>query len=282
MPVIVVTADANKEVMRKALEKGAIDYLTKPLDREEVLLRVRNIAQSKFQYKQLRLKSESLEKNIHDRELELDIARIEILERLAQIAEYRDDESKEHTKRVGDISALIAKDCGMSESMVRIMRKAAPLHDLGKVGIPESILLKPGKLCDDEFEIVKSHTTLGAEFLSGSEHRLLNVARDIALCHHERFDGTGYPNKLSGQNIPLEARIASVADVFDTLTHVRPYRSSWPLDQAIAELRDKAGTQFDPELVRLLEQAVNAGEINESGLNTSRIKFSNTYALRGT
>jgi putative two-component system response regulator len=175
---------------------------------------------------------------------------VQVIQRLALAVEYRDDETGDHTRRVGDLAASIAAELGMSADVVVLLRQAAPLHDVGKIGIPDSILLKPGRLTDAEFAEMKRHTTFGAEMLADGQGALLDMAERIALAHHERWDGTGYPLGLSGNDIPLVGRIVAIADVYDALTHSRPYKEAWEPAHAIAEIRAQAGRQFDPQVVR--------------------------------
>ncbi len=262
IPVMVVTADATSEAKTRALAKGANDYLVKPLESREVTLRVANLLETRRLQLGIRDQKRSLERMVLDRTNSLEIARSEVLARLAYVAEYRDDDSGNHTQRVGNIAAAIARKVGFSDSMIDIMRKAAPLHDLGKVSVPDRILLKAGKLTEEEFEENKKHTIVGAEILEGGEYRLLQVARDICLSHHEHFDGSGYPHGLSGADIALEARICSIADVFDTMTHDRPYRKALPVEEAIEEIKNQSGKQFDPELVDIFLELVESGEIS--------------------
>lgn len=195
-----------------------------------------------------------LEQQVAERTAELGDSQIEILTRLARAAEYRDDDTGQHTQRVAHTSALLAQVMGMSESEVEIIRLAAPLHDVGKIGVSDLILLKPGKLTDDEFAIMKSHAALGAALLSNGHSDVVQAAERIAGSHHERWDGRGYPNRLAGEQIPLEGRILAVADVFDALTHARPYKEAWAVEEAIAEILRQSGTQFDPAVVEAFLQ----------------------------
>jgi len=181
-------------------------------------------------------------------------AQLDGLRRLALAAEYRDDNTHEHTQRVGHLAALLARGAGLGDRMVRLVREAAPLHDLGKIAIPDSILLKPGRLSDEEYEVVKTHALLGARVLAGAESELLEVAERIVRHHHERWDGGGYPDSLEGEDIPVVARIAAVADVFDVLVHERPYKDSWSVEAAAEEIRKGAGTQFDPSVVEAFDE----------------------------
>ena len=259
VPILVLTADITPEAKQRALAGGAKDFLTKPFDPTEVRLRIENLLETRFLYLEM-------EQRVRARTQELEDAHVEVLERLALAAEYRDDDTGEHTKRVGRISSLLARAHGLRFGMhnhwwefeplggqqlfeVLGLQRAAPLHDVGKIGIPDSILLKPGRLTPEEFEFMKTHTTIGAKILSGGRFPLLQVAQGIALTHHERWDGAGYPQGLRAESIPLPGRIVAVADAFDAMTSARPYKAAWPVAKAVAELERCAGTQFDPKIV---------------------------------
>jgi putative two-component system response regulator len=185
---------------------------------------------------------------------ELEEARLETLQRLALAAEYRDDATYEHTKRVARTVALLAERLGQSPEQVSIIRQAAALHDIGKVAVPDAVLLKPGKLTDEEFDLMRKHAAAGADILAGSNSDVLRCAREIALTHHEWWDGGGYPAGIAGEAIPLSGRIAALADVFDALTHARPYKEAWPIADAVAEVRSLAGRQFDPAVVSAFDE----------------------------
>ena len=187
-----------------------------------------------------------------------ELGALDTLRRLALAAEYRDDNTHEHTERVGELAARLARKLGHEDRTVWLLRRVAPLHDLGKIAIPDTVLLKPGKLTREEFEVVKTHAVLGARVLAGGESDLLRAAERVTRSHHERWDGTGYPDGLAGNDIPLEGRLVHVADVFDVLVHERPYKESWTVEAAADEIRRGAGTQFDPEVVRAFE-AIGAG-----------------------
>lgn len=255
LPILVLTANITPEAKRQALAQGATDFLTKPFDQTEAVLRIRNLLQTRALHLQLQDQNQLLEQKIGERTAELEETQIEILERLALAAEYRDDDTGEHTKRVGQMSAQIAQELGLSEAEVELIRRAAPLHDVGKIAIPDSILLKPGKLTAEEFEFMKTHTTLGAKMLSGGQFSLLQRAEEIALTHHERWDGTGYIG-LHRESIPMFGRIVTVADVFDALTNERPYKKAWPYDEAIEEIQRQSGWHFDPRVVEAFLQVI--------------------------
>lgn len=176
-------------------------------------------------------------------------AQIETIERLATAAEFRDDDTGQHVHRVSQNCARIAAALQWPEAQTELIRKASPLHDVGKIGIPDHILLKPGKLTPEEWEIMKSHILIGSSILSGSRFPLLQMAEEIALTHHEKWDGTGYSPGLGGEAIPLSGRIVAVADVFDALTHERPYKKAWPVSEAVDEIRSQSGRHFDPDVV---------------------------------
>ena len=248
-PTLVLTADITDEAKRRALELGARDFLTKPIDHVELVLRVRNLLQVQQLQDRLVAQNASLEEQVAARTRELEVARLEILDRLALAGEYRDDDTQQHAWRIGRSSALMAAELGLGRQQAELIGRAAPLHDIGKLGVSDAILRKPGPLSEEDFECVKRHAAIGAEILAGSSSSLLQMAQVIALSHHERWDGCGYPNGLAGEAIPLPGRIAAVADVFDALTHERPYKHAWSVDEAVAEIRRGSGSQFDPTVV---------------------------------
>ena len=248
LPILVLTADISAEAKVRALSMGAKDFLTKPFDPVEVRLRIKNLLETRWLYRELRDHNEMLEQKISDRTIQLEIAKIEILERLALTAELRDDETGEHTQRVGRMCALLSQALELKEENVELIRRASPLHDIGKIATPDRILLKPGKLSTDEWTVMKRHTEVGARLLSNSIATTLQLAQAIALTHHERWDGSGYLG-LKGNEIPMCGRIVAVTDVFDALTHRRPYKEAWPADRAIAEITAQRGKQFEPRIV---------------------------------
>ncbi len=257
LPILVVTADLSVEVRQRALGAGAKDFLNKPFDAVEALLRIRNLLTTRFMYLQLDKHNRGLEATVQERTRKLEVARLEILERLALAAEFRDDNTGEHTRRVGRLAGAIARHLGLQEDLALTIERAAPLHDVGKIGIRDAILLKPGPLTAAEFEEMKRHTVIGADILSGSTGTLLRTAEDIALSHHERWDGAGYPRGLAAMAIPLAGRIAHAADVFDGLTHPR---GAQPHDDthrdAVGYMTAEAGLAFDPDVVMALAAAV--------------------------
>ena len=249
LPILMLTADMSSEAKVRALSTGANDFLTKPFDRTEVELRIRNLLEMRHLHVRLQSHNELLEVKVAERTSQLNAVKLEILDRLAMAAEFRDDQTGEHTHRVGRTCALVAAALGLSEQEIEAIRRAAPLHDVGKIGVPDSILLKPGSLTAVEREVMKRHTSIGAKLLSGSDWETLKLAETIAATHHERWDGSGYGSRLSGDAIPLSARIVTVADVFDALTHDRPYKNAWPVEAAIDEITSQRGKQFDPQVV---------------------------------
>jgi putative nucleotidyltransferase with HDIG domain len=248
LPILILSADLTPEARREALSRGAKDFVGKPFLQDELLLRIKTLLETRFLYLQIQSQNQLLEAKVRERTRALEEAQFEIIERLAAAAEFRDDNTGQHTQRVGQMSALLARQLGLPDSQVALIRRGAELHDVGKIGIPDAILLKIGKLTAAEFEVVKTHTTIGARILSGGKFPLLRISEEIAFSHHERWDGTGYAG-LRGTDIALVGRIVAVADVFDALTQQRPYKPAWPVGEAIAEIDRQRGRQFDPDVV---------------------------------
>lgn len=248
-PVIVLTADAHPAAKRQALDLGANDFVSKPLDATEVLLRVRNLLQTRHLQLQLERRNEGLEHLVRERTADLEAARLEVLDRLALAAEYRDDETQEHALRIGRSAEQLARELDVDDVTAYEIKRAAPLHDVGKIGVPDAILLKPGALTEAEYAEMKRHADIGGEMLAGGRAPVLQIAEEIARTHHERWDGGGYPAGLEGEEIPLVGRIVAVADVFDALTHRRPYKEPWPVERAVEEIRSQSGRHFDPRVV---------------------------------
>lgn len=261
LPILMLTADITSETKQKALSSGAKDFLTKPLDLSEVILRVRNLLETRLLHIRVREQNEELERKVQERTRQLAESRMEILDRLALAGEYRDQDTAEHTRRVGNLAAALASASGSSSEFVELIRHAAQLHDIGKIGVPDHILRKIGALDTHEFDIMKDHARIGSRILSGSSDSLLNMAQSIALTHHEWWDGSGYPTGLSGGSIPFEGRVVALADAVDALTSERAYKKAWPLDATILQLEKQSGKQFDPDLTRAM-----VGLLKDSGL----------------
>jgi putative nucleotidyltransferase with HDIG domain len=248
LPILILSGDLTPEARRDALSRGAKDFVNKPFQQEELLLRIRTLLETRLLYLQIQSQNQLLEAKVRERTRALEEAQIEIVARLAAAAEFRDDNTGQHTQRVGQMSALLATQVGLPDAQVALIRRAAELHDVGKIGVPDAILMKMGKLTEQEFEVVKTHTTIGARILSGGKFPLLRLAEEIAFTHHERWDGSGYGG-IRGRDIALAGRIVAVADVFDALTQQRPYKPAWPVREAIAEIARQRDRQFDPTIV---------------------------------
>jgi len=248
LAVIVVTGHTDRDTCLRALAAGACDVIGKPFDSMEVLTRVANVLGARLLHQAVRESNELLAQRVAEATRDLQEARLEVVHRLGRAAEYRDNETGLHTIRIGRSCEMVAKAVGMTDEECTMVLHAAPMHDVGKIGIRDAILLKPARLDPDEWEVMKTHTHIGAEILSGGRTELLRTAEAIALTHHERWDGAGYPDALPGDAIPVAGRICALCDVFDALTSVRPYKPAWPVEEAIAYVRSASGTQFDPEL----------------------------------
>jgi putative two-component system response regulator len=242
IPIIFVTALGESKDESEGFACGAVDFITKPIRESIVRARVKT-------HLALYDQSRELERQVQERTLELNQTRLEILARLGSAGEYRDGETGFHVLRVCHFSRIIATAYGLPASEADLLYNAAALHDTGKIGIPDSILFKPGKLDSDEWAIMRTHCEIGHNIIGTHQHRLLDAAAAIALTHHERWDGAGYPRGLQGSAIPLFGRIVAVVDVFDALTSVRPYKEAWPVAQAVAEIARCRGANFDPKVV---------------------------------
>ncbi|MDQ5815951.1 MAG: response regulator [Actinomycetota bacterium] len=250
LPILVLTADTSPEMRQRALLGGAKEFLTKPFDSAEALLRVRNLLETRMLHQTLKDENRVLELAVRERTRELEDLRVEILQRLALAAEYRDDATLRHTERVGRTAALLALELGVApDGDGDLVFRAAQLHDIGKIGIPDAILLKEGHLSPAEFDRMKDHTVIGARILSENRFELLRLAEEIAMTHHERWAGGGYPRGLTGPEIPLIGRVVALADVFDALIHKRPYKQAWSVDRALEEIAGERERQFDPNVV---------------------------------
>ncbi|MGR9117698.1 MAG: HD domain-containing phosphohydrolase [Gammaproteobacteria bacterium] len=253
LPILVLTAELSSATRSRALENGAKDFLTKPFDRLETLQRIRNILEVRLLHRKLRNYNEKLELQVKKRTQELEHSRIEVIRKLGRAAEYKDNETGNHIVRMSKFAQLLGGAAGLEQAEAEMIWCAAPMHDIGKIGIPDRILLKQGPLDSDEWEIMKTHAEIGSDILSGSDSQLLKMAARIAISHHEKWDGSGYPNGLCREEIPIEGRICSICDVFDALTSVRPYKPAWPIDKALEFIKENSGSFFDPHLVELFE-----------------------------
>lgn len=255
LPVIMVTALSEKAFRLQAVAAGANDFITKPVDKLELQVRTNSLLRQKAQQDELRMYQSGLENMVEARTLELqaaledlDKAHVDTIHHLAAAAEYKDDETGEHIQRMSAYSALIARCLGLDAAEVERIRICTPMHDIGKIGIPDRVLLKPGRLTPEEWRIMKTHTVIGAEILTKGSSPYMKMGAVIALSHHEKWDGSGYPGGLSGERIPLPGRICAIADVFDALTSKRPYKEAFSVEKSLAIMAEGRGSHFDPEI----------------------------------
>jgi len=249
LPRLVITADSTDDTRRTALHLGANDFLTKPIDVLETSLRVSNLLRLRMMHVRLRDYNDRLEEQVRARTSQLEDSYRDVTRRLALVGEYRDDDTAAHTVRVGRLAARLAGAVGFAADQVTLIGEAAPLHDIGKIAIPDAVLLKPGALSDAEFAVVMTHAAVGAHILRGSRSPLLQLAEQIAYTHHERWDGGGYPRGLRAEQIPLAGRVVAVVDVYDALSSDRPYKRAWSPRQVEDQLRAQRGTHFDPKVL---------------------------------
>ncbi|MBT0962058.1 HD domain-containing phosphohydrolase [Denitromonas iodatirespirans] len=252
VPILMVTADHERQTRYDALQAGATDFLNKPVDRNEFQPRVHNMLALRRAHLATRARARSLEAEIAEATAQIHEREQETVTRLARAAEFRDPETGAHILRMAHYSALISRQQGLDGEFTDRLLHAAPMHDVGKLGIPDHILMKPGRLTPDEFDQMKRHPLIGHDILKGSTSPVIQMAAVIALTHHEKFDGSGYPHGTAGDAIPLEGRIVAVADVFDALTSARPYKPAWSLDDAAALLREGRDRHFDARCVDAL------------------------------
>lgn len=250
LPILVLTQLENRDLRYLALESGAKDFLNKPYDRVEVLVRIRNIIEVHMLHRRLGDQKKTLEEDVRQRTRELRRVQLDMIQHLARVAEYRDKATGMHIIRMSHYSACLAAKVGFSKEECEMILVAIALHDIGKVAIPDSILLKPERLTPEEREVMRTHAAIGAELLSGSESKVMQMAKEIALTHHERWDGSGYPRSLKGGQIPLLGRICCLCDIFDALINERPYKKAMAFDKAVEEIRADNGKSFDPDLVK--------------------------------
>ncbi|MDC5850906.1 two-component system response regulator [Vibrio europaeus] len=250
IPVIFVTAKAEVVDEQKGFEMGAVDYITKPVSPPIVQARVKT-------HISLYDQNLSLANKVKERTALLEKTRLEVIQRLGRAAEYKDNETGMHVIRMSHYSKILAQQLDVSERWVELVFQASPMHDIGKIGIPDAVLRKPGKLDAEEWAVMQTHVKIGADIIADSDTRLMQMAQEIALYHHEKWDGSGYPHGLKGEDIPLSARIVAIADVFDALTSERPYKKAWPIEKATALLEEEAGSHFDPTLVPIFLQQLD-------------------------
>jgi putative two-component system response regulator len=265
-PIVILTAQHGKDYLLRALAAGARDFIGKPFDRNELLMRVRNLLDAHLAHRMVHNQKTVLEDMVRARTEELHRTRLQVVQRLGMAAEYRDEETGNHILRMSHTCALLARTIGWSEAGCDLILNASPMHDIGKIGIPDAIMLKPGKFEPHEWEIMKTHAVIGGKLLEGDDSTLMHMAREIALTHHEKWDGSGYPNGLAGEAIPQAGRIAALADVFDALTSVRPYKKAWTVEAAVDYIKESSGKHFDPRLVEVF-----LGEL--PGIETIRERF---------
>ena len=281
VPVLVLTGDSRTDVRRAALQKGARDFVNKPFDPPEVLCRIRNLLETRVSQCLLLRQNSNLEQVVQKRTAQLQESQMDLMRRLAVAAEYRDDQTGLHIGRVSRYSALLGRAMGLDEDECERLLHASQLHDIGKIGIPDSILLKNGKLDPQEWETMKTHVLLGGKILQNGTCPLVRLAEQIALTHHERWDGRGYPAGIMGEDIPLVGRIVSVADVFDALTSERPYKRAWSVPDAVAEIVKNRGGQFDPTVVdrfvEILPDLLQVGEDLGNTLEVSPAHLPNAF-----
>ena len=258
VPVIIVTVVEDRQIRYQALENGATDFLTRPIDPQECRARCLNLLALRRSQKMLSDRAQWLEEQVMQATREVRTRERETLMKLAKAGEYRDEETGNHIIRMAKYARLIAEELKLTAMECDEIESAAPMHDIGKIGIPDLILLKPGRHTPDEQEIMRRHPLIGYQILADSPSRYLKMGAVIALGHHEKYDGSGYPQGLAGEDIPLPARIAAVADVFDALTSNRPYKNAWTFQQALGYVQSESGKHFDPACVRAFELRIDA------------------------
>jgi putative two-component system response regulator len=261
IPVIMISASDDTDTIVQCILLGATDYLVKPFNPLILAARINNSLASKTlrdqedaYRREIEKYNQELEIRVVERTKELHASRREVIVRLGKAAEYRDNETGMHVIRMSQYSHLLAQKAGMNPKACEMILQASPMHDVGKIGIPDNILLKPGKLNHDEWQTMKTHASIGADILAESGSDMLNMAETIARTHHEKYDGTGYPKGLKGEEIPIEGRIIAICDVFDALTSSRPYKKAWTVEEATNFINSESGKHFDPNLVSLFNE----------------------------
>ena len=251
LPVIVLTAHGDVKIRNQVLGMGAKDFITKPFEQWEILLRIENTLHASLYHKQQLSLKDLLESEIDKRTKEILETQFEVVQRLAVAGELRDNETGAHVQRMSHICSLLARQRGLGQKFSELILHASAMHDVGKIGIPDSILLKSKKLSPEEWLIMQQHPKIGARILGNHDSKLISLAREIALFHHERWDGSGYPHGISGNQIPVAARIAAISDVFDALTSDRPYKQAWAIEKVVETILEESGKHFEPVMVEL-------------------------------
>lgn len=254
LPVLVLTAQRDHPTRLKALESGAKDFLTKPFNMTETRVRIHNMLEVRMLRHKIQEQNLLLEDQVKERTQELERTRLEVIHRLGRAAEYRDNETGLHVIRMSHLCFRLAKEAGLTANECELLLQASPMHDVGKIGIPDQILMKSGKLTEEEWEIMRMHPVIGAEILSGSDSKLMQLAETISLTHQERWDGSGYPLGLKGDQIPMVGRIVAICDVFDALTSKRRYKEAIPIQTAMDMIEEKSGQDFEPRLVAMFKR----------------------------
>jgi two-component system response regulator RpfG len=252
VPIVLVTVVGDEPIRQAALDAGVIDFLVKPVRPRELRARCRNLLQLRQQSESVKQRALSLEQRLLSSMHEVEERERETLSRLARAIAYRDAGTSANLARLAQVAGMIAEDLGMFEDEVRMIELAAPLHDIGKIAIPDAVLMKPGPLTSEEIEVMRTHPQIGYDLLNDSQNRFIQIGATIALRHQERYDGSGYPDGLVGDQIPIEARIVAVADVFDALISKRPYKHAWPVEEALDYISEQSGKLFDPRCVEAL------------------------------
>lgn len=256
LPILVLTAQTDMETRQQALAAGARDFLTKPFQPWEVFQRIHNLLETRHFYMSQRDRAQLLGEEVKKQTQKIRDTQLEVVRRLGRAGEYRDNETGAHVVRMSQSCRLLALKAGLGEEFADLILQASPMHDVGKIGIPDKILLKPGRLTPEEREIMETHVEIGVDIIGDFDSDMLEMARRIAATHHEKWDGTGYPNGLSGEEIPVEGRISAICDVFDALTSERPYKEAWPMNSAIEYLKAHSGTHFDPGLLEMFIEMI--------------------------
>lgn len=249
-PILALTAFAAAGSRQAVLKAGAKDFLTLPCDTAEAVVRVRNLLEMRCLHQYIQQPHAAMASPIRPQADEQHESQIDLFQRLGRLVARRDRATGTHVLRMSRYAAVLGRAAGLTETESKLLQQASPMHDIGKIGIPDRILLKPSSLEPEEWAIMQTHTTIGTELLSRDGSALMRMAHDAALTHHEKWDGSGYPQGLSGESIPLVGRITAICDVFDALTSQRPYKPAWPVADAVAEIRQQSGRQFEPRLVK--------------------------------